>query len=105
LGHGPYKPRAEPGWLAEESIREGQLDSNANSNCGAPLLHRQLLPGRQPGGLRPLRVHLDAIERYMGHSSIAATMDVYGHLFPSDAEDLASKRRHVARFSDGQNVG
>ena len=27
----------------------------------------------------------------MGHSSIAATLDIYGHLFPSDAEDLAYK--------------
>ncbi len=35
--------------------------------------------------------HPEAIKRYMGHSSIAVTMDVYGHLFPSDAEDLAAK--------------
>jgi len=35
--------------------------------------------------------HPEAIKRYLGHSSIAVTMDIYGHLFPSDAEDLADK--------------
>ena len=35
--------------------------------------------------------HPEAIKRYMGHSSIAVTMDIYGHLFPSDAEELAAK--------------
>lgn len=33
-------------------------------------------------------------------SSIAVTMDVYGHLFPSDAEDLADKLD--AMFRDSQ---
>jgi len=35
--------------------------------------------------------HPEAIKRHMGHSSIAVTMDVYGPLLPSDAEDLADK--------------
>ena len=35
----------------------------------------------------------------MGHSSIAVTMDVYGHLFPSDAEDLTDKLDAMFRES------
>ena len=34
-------------------------------------------------------VHPEAIKRHLGHSSIVVTMDVYGHLFPSEAESLA----------------
>jgi len=33
--------------------------------------------------------HPEAIKRHLGHSSIVVTMDVYGHLFPSDSETLA----------------
>lgn len=33
--------------------------------------------------------HPEAIKRHFGHSSIVVTMDVYGHLFPSEAESLA----------------
>ena len=33
--------------------------------------------------------HPEAIKRHLGHSSIVVTMDVYGHLFPSEAESLA----------------
>gem|GEM_PF-3451610 len=32
--------------------------------------------------------HPEAIKRQLGHSSIKVTMDVYGHLFPSDADKL-----------------
>ena len=35
--------------------------------------------------------HPEAIKRYRGHSSIAVTMDIYGHLVPTDAEDRADK--------------
>jgi len=34
-------------------------------------------------------VHPEAIKRFLGHSSIMVTMDIYGHLFPSDQEALA----------------
>lgn len=43
--------------------------------------------------------HPEAIKRYMGHSSISVTMDVYGHLFPSDAEDLADRLDELYRKS------
>ena len=33
--------------------------------------------------------HPKAIQVHLGHSSIAVTMDRYGHLFPSDMEALA----------------
>jgi integrase len=34
--------------------------------------------------------HPEAIKRHLGHSSIVVTMDVYGHLFSSEAETLAA---------------
>lgn len=34
-------------------------------------------------------VHPEAIKRFLGHSSITVTMDIYGHLFPSEQEALA----------------
>jgi len=36
------------------------------------------------------RVHPEAIKRFLGHSSIMVTMDIYGHPFPSDQEALAN---------------
>jgi integrase len=34
--------------------------------------------------------HPKAVQVHLGHSSIAVTMDRYGHLFPSDMETLAA---------------
>lgn len=34
-------------------------------------------------------VHPEAIKRFLGHSSIRVTMDICGHLFPSEQEALA----------------
>jgi len=33
--------------------------------------------------------HPEAIKRHLGHSSIMVTMDIYGHLFPSETDKLA----------------
>lgn len=35
--------------------------------------------------------HPEAIKRHLGHSSITVTMDRYGHVFPSHAQDLAAQ--------------
>jgi len=43
--------------------------------------------------------HPEAIKRQLGHSSIKVTMDVYGHLFPSDADKLASALDNLYRNS------
>jgi len=49
--------------------------------------------------------HPEAIKRYMGHSSVAGTMDIYGHLFPSVAEDLADKLDEpLPPIPDGQET-
>ena len=49
------------------------------------------------------RVHIPrAIKRYMGHSSISVTMDIYGHLFPSYAEDLDELYRRSQTDIDRQ---
>ena len=48
--------------------------------------------------------HPEAIKRYVGHSSITVTMDTYGHLFPSDAEDLADKLDHVYRQTQTDKI-
>ena len=40
-----------------------------------------------------------AIQEHLGHSSITVTMDTYGHLFPSQMEELAirlDRSREVA---------
>jgi len=48
--------------------------------------------------------HPEAIKRYMGHSSIAVTMDVYGHLFPSAAEDMADALDELYRQSQTDKI-
>jgi hypothetical protein len=48
--------------------------------------------------------HPEAIKQYMGHSSISVTMDIYGHLFPSDAEDLADKLDELFRRSQTDKI-
>lgn len=35
--------------------------------------------------------HPKAIQEHLGHSSITVTMDRYGHLFPSEHEELAGR--------------
>ena len=75
-------------------------NSNFNRRVWKPLRDEAGLPeGLRIHDLRHTAVaflvsqgaHPEAIKRYMGHSSIAVTMDIYGHLFPSDAEDLADR--------------
>jgi integrase len=43
------------------------------------------------------RAHPEAVKRHLGHSSIAVTMDRYGHLFPSESERLAESLDVVFR--------
>ncbi len=73
-------------------------------------------PAIEEAGLAPLRIHdlrhttasllisegahPKAIQVHLGHSSIAVTMDRYGHLFPSDQEDLAARLN--ARYEAGR---
>jgi site-specific recombinase XerC len=38
--------------------------------------------------------HPKAIQEHLGHSSITVTMDTYGHLFPSQMEELATRLDH-----------
>ncbi len=47
--------------------------------------------------------HPKAVQVALGHSSIAVTMDRYGHLFPSDQEALAD--RLDARYRASQPLG
>jgi len=72
-------------------------------------------PKKHRPGFRALRVpdlflislgaHPEAIKRYMGHSSISVNMDIYGHLFPSDAEDLADRLDALFRRSQTDKYG
>jgi len=48
--------------------------------------------------------HPKAVQAHLGHSSIQVTMDRYGHLFPSDAEELAD-RLDAARRRTGADAG
>ena len=75
---------------------------------------RVWLPALRTTGLSEIRVH-DlrltaatfliaegahplAVKTHLGHSSIQVTMDVYGHLYPSELEELADRldARHRA---------
>jgi integrase len=49
---------------------------------------------QQDGGLG---LPAKAVQERLGHSTIALTMDVYGHLFPrgDDAEELAAAERSL----------
>ena len=43
--------------------------------------------------------HPEVIKRQLGHSLIKVRMDVYGHLFPSDADKLVSSLNDLYRNS------
>ena len=47
-------------------------------------------------------VHPKAIQTQLGHSSIAVTMDRYGHLLPSDRDAMAVRLN--ARFRASQEL-
>jgi integrase len=60
--------------------------------------------------------HPKAVQELLGHASIGVTFDVYGHLFPSLADDVAARVDELARAAaesvasrahhdHGQNVG
>lgn len=73
-----------------------------NSNFSTNVWRPAVLAAGLPAGLRvhDLRhtavailisqgVHPEAIKRFLGHSSIMVTMDIYGHLFPSEQVAVA----------------
>lgn len=73
-------------------------NSNFSSNVWKPTVRAAGLPeGLRVHDLRHTAVailisqgvHPEAIKRFLGHSSIMVTMDIYGHLFPSEQEALA----------------
>ena len=73
-------------------------NSNFSSNVWRPAVRAAGLPeGLRVHDLRHTAVailisqgvHPEAIKRFLGHSSIMVTMDIYGHLFPSEQEALA----------------
>lgn len=43
--------------------------------------------------------HPKAVQVHLGHSSIQVTMDRYGHLFPSAAEELANRLDATHRYA------
>ncbi len=43
--------------------------------------------------------HSEHIKRHLGHSSITVTMDLYGHLFPSEADAIADQLDQMLRDS------
>jgi hypothetical protein len=43
--------------------------------------------------------HPEHIRRHLGHSSITVTMDLYGHLFPSEADAIADQLDQMLRVS------
>ena len=43
--------------------------------------------------------HPEHIKRHLGHSSITVTMDLYGHLFPSEANAIADHLDQMLRDS------
>jgi hypothetical protein len=51
------------------------------------------------------RVHPEAIKRFLGHTSIMVTVDIYGHPFPSDQEALANARDDAFAQSQTDNDG
>ncbi|MEE9183678.1 MAG: tyrosine-type recombinase/integrase [Acidimicrobiia bacterium] len=66
-------------------VPEGLRIHDLRHTCAAPLI---------ADGAHP-----KAIQEHLGHSSITVTMDIYGHLFPSQMEELAirlDRSREVA---------
>ena len=43
--------------------------------------------------------HPEHIKRHLGHSSITVTMDLYGHLLPSEADAIADRLDGMLRDS------
>lgn len=61
--------------LAEAGLPEGLRIHDLRHTCASLLISQG--------------AHPKAIQAHLGHSSIAVTMDKYGHLFPSDIDALA----------------
>ncbi len=83
-----------------------------NSNFAKNIWRPALAASGLPGNLRihDLRhtaaalmiatgAHPEHIKRHLGHSSITVTMDLYGHLFPSEVEAIAEQLNQMLRDS------
>lgn len=91
-------PQDSDGLVFSVSNGAPMRNSNFSSNVWRPAVQAAGLPkGLRVHDLRHTAVailisqgvHPEAIKRFLGHSSIMVTMDIYGHLFPSDQETLA----------------
>ena len=50
--------------------------------------------------------HVKTVQRQLGHKTATMTLDLYGHLFPDDLDDVASRMSTGLRAAKcGQNVG
>ena len=73
--------------------------SNFNRRVWQPALKEAHLVGLRIHDLRHTAAallisegaHARAVQAQLGHSTISTTMDIYGHLFPSDMDELAGR--------------
>ncbi len=99
----------------------GRMYKNRTVKPGTPLRHSNFAkriwrPAIEAAGVPPgLRIHdlrhtavalmiaagahPEHIKRHLGHSSITVTMDLYGHLFPSEADTIAERLDQMLRDS------
>jgi integrase len=86
--------------------------SNFRRRVWIPAL--ESLEGQLPLGLTPHHLrhtcasllirsgaHAKAIQAHLGHSSITVTMDIYGHLFEDDMDELAQRFDFAHREAKG----
>jgi integrase len=55
-------------------------------------------PTRPKYGLHSLRHAAASVQRLLGHSTVAMTLDTYTHLFPDEADDQAAMAQLQARL-------
>jgi integrase len=79
---------------------------------------RMWVPAVKRAGLAPLRLHdlrhtcaslaagadIKVLQRMLGHSSAALTLDRYGHLMPGQAEAVAARLDQLARAARASEV-
>lgn len=84
-------------------LSPGTLDSafsTARDRAGLPPINFHGLRHSAASILLAMGVPPKVVQEILGHSSITMTMDLYGHVFPSQQEEAASKMHNAFSFGD-----
>jgi integrase len=79
-------PLGEPNWIARTNVRAAR----AWTAAGLPTITLHEARHTYASFMNAAGVNAKALSTFMGHATIAVTLDLYGHLFPGSEDEAAT---------------